>query len=262
MAKNLIPEELDALIQQYLTDGVLTDKERQVILNKAEKMGLDRDEIDLYLDAEVQKIDQQSDVAVRKAKSKACPYCGAPIPLLTDKCPACGQFITPQASEELQEIINNLEEALVSLKSGTDIKQNKAIVDRYVRKGKLYYSNNPKLRKLLDEVEQESLSAEKNAINSARQKKIIHFLLQPLVIALFVAALIAIPFSIKYDKEANILATMEETHGDKTKIIDYEPTPYEEQAGDVDLIVVFWVFSTLGILGTGLYFQVNRKNKE
>ena len=35
MAKNLIPEELDALIKEYLTDGVLTDKERQVILKKA-----------------------------------------------------------------------------------------------------------------------------------------------------------------------------------------------------------------------------------
>ena len=63
---NLIPEELDALIQQYLTDGVLTDKERQVILNKADKMGLDRDEIDLYLDAEIQKIDQTTDAALAK----------------------------------------------------------------------------------------------------------------------------------------------------------------------------------------------------
>ena len=68
MANNLIPEELNALIQEYLTDGVLTDKERSVILNKAEKMGLDRDEIDLYLDAQVQKIDQQTD-AVRKQKA-------------------------------------------------------------------------------------------------------------------------------------------------------------------------------------------------
>lgn len=33
MAKktNLIPEELDALIQEYLTDGVLTSKEREVM---------------------------------------------------------------------------------------------------------------------------------------------------------------------------------------------------------------------------------------
>ena len=261
MAKNLIPEELDALIQEYLTDGVLTDKERAVILKKAEGMVLDHDEIDLYLDAQVQKIDQATDAVVRRQKSKACPYCGASIPQLTDKCPECGQFITPEASEELQDILEHLEEALVSLKSGNDIKQSKAIVDRYVRKGKLYYSNNPKLRKLLDEVEQESLSAEKNAINSVRQEKIIRFLLQPLVIAIFVAALIAIPFSIKYDKEANILATMEETHGDKTKIIFYEPTPYEEQEGDIRLIGVFWIFSTLGIIGTGIYLQVKRKKR-
>ena len=39
MAKQLIPEELNELIQEYLTDGVLTDKERQVILKKAERLG-------------------------------------------------------------------------------------------------------------------------------------------------------------------------------------------------------------------------------
>ena len=121
MANNLIPEELNALIQQYLTDGVLTDKERQVILNKAEKMGIDRDEIDLYLDAEVQKIDQQTDAAVRKQKGKTCPFCGGSVPQLTDKCPHCGENITPEASSELQEIVDNLEEALVDFKSGNDI---------------------------------------------------------------------------------------------------------------------------------------------
>lgn len=41
-------------IQEYLTDGVLTPKEREVILKKAEKMRLDRDEIDLYLDCNQQ----------------------------------------------------------------------------------------------------------------------------------------------------------------------------------------------------------------
>ena len=96
MANKLIPEELQALIQQYLTDGVLTDKERTVILKKAEGMGLDRDEIDLYLDAEVQKLDQAADAVVRRQKSKACPYCGAPVPQLTDKCPECGQLMLLQ----------------------------------------------------------------------------------------------------------------------------------------------------------------------
>ena len=161
MAKNLIPEELDALIQEYLTDGVLTDKERAVILKKAEGMGLDHDEIDLYLDAQIQKIDQASDTAMRRMKSKACPYCGAPIPQLTDKCPACGQFITPQASEELQEILEKLEESLVELKTAKDVMENKAIVERYARKARMYYGNNPKIQKLLEEVEIEMVEAEK-----------------------------------------------------------------------------------------------------
>lgn len=161
MAKKLIPEELDALIQQYLTDGVLTDKERQVILKKAEGMGLDRDEIDLYLDAEVQKIDQQTDAAVRKQKGKSCPFCGSPVPQLAEKCPECGQIITPEASKELQEIFDNLEEALVEMKSGNDINRSKATVERYARKAKMYYGSNPKIQRLLDEVERETIEAEK-----------------------------------------------------------------------------------------------------
>ena len=163
MAKQLIPEELDQLIQEYLTDGVLTDKERSVILKKAEGMGLDRDEIDLYLDAQVQKIDQATDAAARRQKGKTCPYCGGSIPQLADKCPHCGENITAQASKELQDIFKNLECALVDLKSGSDIKKSKATVERYARKAKMYYGSNPKVMKLLEEIETETINAEKKA---------------------------------------------------------------------------------------------------
>jgi hypothetical protein len=146
-----------------LTDGVLTDKERQVILRKAEGMGLDRDEIDLYLDAQVQKIDQATDAVVRRQKGKTCPYCGAPIPQLADKCPECGQYITPEASDDLKEIIDNLEDALVDFKSGKDFAKSKANVERYVRKAKMYFSNNPKIKPLLIEVETEMVAAENKA---------------------------------------------------------------------------------------------------
>ena len=169
MANKLIPEELQALIQQYLTDGVLTDKERTVILKKAEGMGLDRDEIDLYLDAEVQKLDQAADAVVRQRKSKACPYCGAPVPQLTDKCPECGQFITPEASEELQDILEHLEEALVDFKSGENLDRSKASVERYSRKAKMYFSNNPKIKPLLEEVQIEMEIAEKHAKSQSRK---------------------------------------------------------------------------------------------
>lgn len=175
MANNLIPEELQALIDQYLTDGVLTDKERVVILNKAEGMGLNRDEIDLYLDAEVQKIDQATDAAVRKQKGKTCPYCGGSIPQLTDKCPHCGENITAEASQELQEIFDNLEEALVNLKSGKDIHASKATVERFARKAKMYFGNNPKVQKLLAEIETETVNAEKKAKALVRNRGVLNF---------------------------------------------------------------------------------------
>ena len=175
MAKNSIPEELQALINQYLTDGVLTDKERAVILKKAEGMGLDHDEIDLYLDAEVQKIDQATDAAVRKQK-ETCPYCGGSVPQLADKCPHCGENITVQASEELQEIFDNLEEALIDLKAGKDISRSKATVERYTRKARIYYGNNPKIQKLLEEVENEMLNVEKKAKSIAKKKGLLNIL--------------------------------------------------------------------------------------
>ena len=168
MANNLIPEELNALIQQYLTDGVLTDKERAVILRKAEGMGLDRDEIDLYLDAQVQKIDQATDAAVRRQKGKQCPYCGGSVQLLTDKCPHCGENITAEASSELQEIFDNLEDALVKLKSGKDVHASKATVERFVRKAKMYFGNNPRVQKLLDEIKEETEKAEKKVEKRAK----------------------------------------------------------------------------------------------
>lgn len=159
MAKKL-PEELEALIQEYLTDGVITDKERQVILKEAEKMKLDRDMVDLIIDARQQKIDQETDSAVRRQKGKQCPHCGAYVSQLTDKCPECGQYITPEATKELEEILDNLEEALINMKSRKEFDRNKAIVERYERKARMYYSNHPKIKALLAEVDAEMSIAE------------------------------------------------------------------------------------------------------
>lgn len=150
-----IPQELDDLIKEYLTDGIISAKERQVLLNKAQKLGLDIDEVDLYIDAQQQKADQAVATVMNQRKGNTCPYCGAPIPLLADKCPSCGQYITPESSKDLEEIFNNLEDALVKFKAGENTAESQAKVERYIRKAKMYYSNNPKIKPLLQEVENE-----------------------------------------------------------------------------------------------------------
>ena len=158
-----IPQELDDLIKEYLTDGIISAKERQVLLNKAQALGLNVDEVDLYIDAQQQKADQAVAAAVNKRRGKTCPYCGSSIPELTDKCPNCGGNITPEASKELEEIIEHLESALVNFKSGEDVDKSKAEVERYARQARMYYGNNPKIQRLLEEVEAESEAAKADA---------------------------------------------------------------------------------------------------
>ena len=165
-----IPQELDDLIKEYLTDGIISAKERQVLLNKAQALGLNVDEVDLYIDAQQQKTDQAVAAAVNKRRGKTCPYCGSSIPELTDKCPNCGGNITPEASKELEEIIEHLESALVNFKSGEDVDKSKAEVERYARKARMYYGNNPKIQRLLDEVETEAEAAETEAKKNAKKK--------------------------------------------------------------------------------------------
>lgn len=167
--KSCIPPELDDLIKEYLTDGIISAKERLVLLNKAQNMGLDVNEVDLYIDAQQQKADQAVAAAMNKRRGKTCPYCGSSIPELTDKCPNCGANITPEASNELQDIFEHLESALVDFKSGEDVEKNKAEVERYVRKARMYYGNNPKIKNLLEEVELESEAAEEEARKNARK---------------------------------------------------------------------------------------------
>ena len=151
--KGIVPEELDNLIQEYLSDGIISDKERQVLLNKAQAQGLNIDEVDLYIDAQQQKADQSVAAAVSKRRGKTCPYCGESIPELTDKCPYCGKNITPEASKELKYLIYNLQHYLERyIKRPTDGR--KAEIESYIRKAKMYYGNNPKVQCLVEETEE------------------------------------------------------------------------------------------------------------
>ena len=117
------PKELLDLVQEYLTDGVITAKERQVLINKAKTLGVDPDEFDLYIDAQEQKLQNVAAEEAKKQKGKVCPFCQASLPMFADKCPECGGNITPEASKEVEELINTLEQALVDFKGVAEKKK-------------------------------------------------------------------------------------------------------------------------------------------
>jgi len=90
--------ELNQLIDLTLSDGVLTEKEKQVLFKKAQGLGVDLDEFEVVLDSKLNKIKndafEKKQAAAPKSNKygdvKKCPNCGATVPQLTGICEECG----------------------------------------------------------------------------------------------------------------------------------------------------------------------------
>ena len=106
--------EIEKLIDLALADGEITDKERSVILKKAEKLGEDPDEVEMILDGRLHL----------KSSSKRiikCPNCGQEENGISQVCNSCGFVLKEKVlgdnSKGLNEKINYLENLLIEIKS-------------------------------------------------------------------------------------------------------------------------------------------------
>lgn len=108
-------DELEQLIDAALADGVLTEKEKQVLFKKAESFGIDLDEFEMVLDARALKA-QQAQQPISPAKQKlgnivTCPACGAHVPGGNAVCPECGHvFNNVEANSSVTQLNKLLEE--------------------------------------------------------------------------------------------------------------------------------------------------------
>lgn len=62
--------ELDNLMDAALADGVLTEKEKQILSKKAQSMGIDLDEFEIMLDARLFKMKKAEEERARKAEEE------------------------------------------------------------------------------------------------------------------------------------------------------------------------------------------------
>ncbi len=148
-------EKLEALISAALADGVLTEKEKQILFKKAEAMGIDLDEFEMVLDARLvelkkkeAKANQQYQLEMEKAKSaqpsapksekygdvRKCPACGAIVPSMAAKCPECGyEFTNVEANSStrlLMQKIDEIQAQYAELTANVDNKDESAIRTR------------------------------------------------------------------------------------------------------------------------------------
>ena len=83
--------EIENLIDMALADGVVTEKERVIILRKAESLGIDKDEVEMILDGKLHQLEASKPKQKEKVGNvKTCPACGATVKSFTTKCLDCG----------------------------------------------------------------------------------------------------------------------------------------------------------------------------
>ncbi len=121
-------EKLNKLIQFALADGILTEKEKSILLKNAIEEGIDIDEFEMYLGAmlfEKQQALKRETVSEmppappiqQSASNKVgditkCPSCGASVPSFTSKCGECGHEFRGTSANK---ITSKLKEELASI---------------------------------------------------------------------------------------------------------------------------------------------------
>lgn len=114
----LYDPRLEQLINAALADGVLTEKEKQILFKKAESFGVDLDEFEMILDArlyEKQHANTQQHVTTPKSNKygdiKKCPNCGATVDAFQTCCPECGHnFQNVAANSTITILFQKLDE--------------------------------------------------------------------------------------------------------------------------------------------------------
>lgn len=110
-------EQLENLIDAALADGVLTEKEKQILFKKAQTMGVDLDEFEMVLDARLVKLQkaEQEKAASAAPKSnkygdvKKCPACGAIVQSYQGVCLECGYaFENVEANSSAKKLADTI----------------------------------------------------------------------------------------------------------------------------------------------------------
>lgn len=103
-------QSLEQLIDAVIADGVITDQERKVVYTKAASLGIDQDEIEVYLNGRLDKLGASSSKSTKHGTIRTCPNCGANIGSFVGKCPECGhEFSSIENNSVVKELMDRLD---------------------------------------------------------------------------------------------------------------------------------------------------------
>lgn len=139
-------ERIEQLINAALADGVLTEKEKQILFKRAQEQGIDLDEFEMVLDArlvELQKVEKEkAEKSAPKSNKlgdvRKCPQCGAVIGSFVMICPDCGfEFSNIGPNKFVETFSNKLQNALADV----SVEPDRSLLGRF--------NDNPQTREIL-----------------------------------------------------------------------------------------------------------------
>ncbi len=120
-------EQIENLINLALADGLLTEKEKQILFKKAEAAGIDLDEFEMVLDAKLFEKQQTINATPKNTAApqsdkfgdvKKCPACGAIITSYSARCNDCGhEFANVKANATIHKLFMMLNDVRGSANS-------------------------------------------------------------------------------------------------------------------------------------------------
>lgn len=149
--------EIEKLIDLAVTDGQITEKERNVILKKAAEFGVDAEEVEMVIEAK-KHLHEKNTIGTQIK----CPACGNRISGLAKTC-SCGYVFNTGAlneSKSLEASIETLENLIVQVRSLSSSSPKEVIesliakVEKEIRYIKTRYADNVQVNGLLSELEE------------------------------------------------------------------------------------------------------------
>ena len=113
-------EKIEQLISAALADGVLTEKEKQILFKRAQEQDIDLDEFEMVLDARLVELQKAEKAAAMKAAPhsgklgdvRKCPSCGTLIGSFQMICSDCGyEFIGCGANIFVEKFMKSLDDS-------------------------------------------------------------------------------------------------------------------------------------------------------
>lgn len=121
-------QELEKLINIARESGELTEKQKEIILRKAEKLGEDVDEVEMIIETSLHSAVKKPDIP---EVTKKCPNCGARVTDSRISCPECGFVFQKETSgsSNARSAINELEEKLLAIDKEVSSVEQKGMFD-------------------------------------------------------------------------------------------------------------------------------------